>query len=118
VCLFAQPELGRTHGRFALRAYHRAYDPKGAWSLADALDSLAWPSDGTVAVSNTVPPDLLARWRAEARGVRLHAAVEERGAAGAPVALAHACEANEEDLLIVSRAIEGATTALWLERSR
>ena len=118
LCLLARPELEPKHGCFALRAYHRAHDPREAWSLADALDSLAWPSDGTVMVSNSVRPDLLARWRAQASGVRLHMAVGERGAAGAPVALANACESQEDDLLIISRAIEGATTVLWLARER
>jgi hypothetical protein len=117
LCLLARADLVPTHGRFALRAYHRAHDPRSTWSLADALDGLAWPSDGRVVVSNTVPPDLLARWRTEARGVRLDGTVDERGAAGAPIALAQACEAHEDDLLIVSRAIEGATTALWIARS-
>ena len=118
LCLLARADRVPTHGRFALRAYHRAHDPRGAWSLADALDSLAWPSGGTVVVSNAVTPELLARWRTEASGVRIHVTVEEHGAAGAPVALAHACEAHDDDLLIVSRAIEGAMTALWLVRSR
>ncbi len=124
LCLLGPHDRAATRGRFALHAYHRAHDPRATWSLAEALAALAPSPSGTVVVSNTVPPELLARWRAEAPRTRIDVAVDhagELGAAGAPSAIARALDPNAtsvaDDLLIVSRAVEGATTALWLRRS-
>jgi Beta-ketoacyl synthase, N-terminal domain len=124
MCLLGRPDRAAPRGSFALHAYHRAHDPRATWSLAEALAVLAPSPSCTVVVSNTVPPDLLARWRTEASRTRIDVAVDhagELGAAGAPGAIARALDPGEtsvpDELLIVSRAVEGATTVLGLRRN-
>lgn len=111
-------------GPIRIRAFWRGHDPRGKWSLSRALQDLSSPSIGSVVVVNAVPPDVVERWRHEARGVRLVHLQEsfgEVGAAGAPLALATADRwmegmPHDDGILLVSRGVEGGTAALVVSR--
>lgn len=110
---------GRVGGAHALRlrAYGRSHDPTGRFSLARALEALRPLRFQSILTANTVPPDLLTRWRTEA-GSRAIDSLPQRagelGAAGAPLAVAVAAARRLESVLVMARGIEGGTVALAL----
>ena len=122
VCLLAAPDGIRESRRPRLLAYARGHDPPGRWSLWETLHALRPLSVGTVIIANTVPPDLLRRWKEEAGGVRVVVLPEwtgEIGAAGAPVAVAMVVASADgtdavDGVLVIARGVEGGTAALAL----
>jgi len=100
-----------------LRAYGRSHDPAGRFSLAGALDALRPLRFRSVLIANSIPPDLLARWRSEAGSMEIHNLPQhagEIGAAGAPAAVAIAAARRLESVLVIARGVEGGTVALGL----
>ena len=124
LCLLtvAEPDAAPRGPR--ILAWGRAHDPAGEWPLAEALQGLDGPPIDRVVVTDPVPPDVLGRWRREAEGRRFvpfPAGSAAIGAAGAPLALARADRWIEESepgcgALLLSRGIEGGTTALVVSR--
>lgn len=110
---------GRAGGPCALRlrAYGRCHDPTGRFSLAGALDALRPLRFRSTLIANSVPPDLLARWRSEAGSMEIDSLPQragELGAAGAPVAVAVAAALRLESVLVIARGVEGGAVALAL----
>ena len=112
---FALLDATATGDRLRLRAFWRGHDPARRWSLRGALDATAHLTITSVFIANSVPDDLLGRWREEAGRVPLvYLAGEsgEPGAAGAVAALAAAAARGLAGALVVSRGIEGSVVAL------
>jgi len=101
-------------------AYARGHDPRGEWSLADAVRRLESPEIESVVVTDPVPPEILQRWEREAdRRSLVHFVEGSRafGAAGAPLALACTVPRLEAmkragAMLFLARGPEGATAVL------
>ena len=95
-CLLTSEAAAADPASPVVLAYARAFDPQYRWSLAGAVDAL-WPTRiGAVIVANTVPPDLLVRWKNEAGDafvIVLPELTGEIGAAGGAVAMALAAAA-------------------------
>jgi hypothetical protein len=118
VCLLARDLPRADPTRIVIRAYARGRDPSESWSPGALLETFPEGTARTIVVANTVPPRLLARWKAEAgdacfldlsRGGEL-------GAAGVPVAVAVAAVASRGagGVLVVGRSIEGGMVLLLL----
>lgn len=105
-------------GALRLAAFWRGHDPAGRWSLAGALDALHPRRFARIVIANTIPADLLARWRDEAGGMALLELVRrtgEPGAAGSAVAVAMASRLDGSSL-VIARDAAGGIAALALVR--
>ena len=105
-------------------AYGRGHDPRGEWSLAEALLRLESPEIESVIVTNSAAPQILERWRRQVSGRPLLCSEESRGfgAVGAPLALACTTRRREEmkpgAALVLTRGAEGEWAALAAESRR
>lgn len=102
-----------------LRAWWRGHDPARRWSLLPALDATAHLGIDTIIVANSIPGDLMQRWRDEAGSLPLVYVAEEEGelgAAGAVVALSIAAARGLASVLVVCRGVEGSVAALAASR--
>ena len=120
LCLLTRGEGDEPAGGARIVAYGRGYDPRGEWSLAEALRRLESPDVASIVVADPVAPEILERWRRDADGrslIQLDGGSRAFCAAAAPMALASA-EAHlaAGALLLLARGPAGATAALVVSR--
>jgi len=104
-----------------IRAYGRAHDPSGDFSLGAALAELRGHDVSHVFVANGVPPPLLRRIEADAAGrevVHVSARDGELGAAGGALAatLVRATVPAGRSGVVIARGAEGGTVLLVISR--